>query len=77
MVSFTYGIQTMAQMNPSMYRNRLRDIANRLMVAIGGDVGEGRTGSFGLADANLYIYTEVSSVVVVQSPSCVRFFVTP
>ena len=52
----------MAQMNPSMYRNRLTDIANRLMVAIGGDVGEGRTGSFGLADANLYIYTEVSSV---------------
>ena len=45
----------MAQMNPSMYRNRLTDIANRLMVAIGGDVGEGRTGSFGLADANLYI----------------------
>ena len=77
MVSFTYGIQTMAQMNPSMYRNRLTDIANRLMVAIGGDVGEGRTGSFGLADANLYIYTEVSSVVVVQSPSCVLFFVTP
>ena len=56
MVSVTYGIQTMAQMNPPMYRNRLTDIANRLMVAMGGDVGEGRTGSLGLADAHLYIY---------------------
>ena len=46
----------MAQMNPPMYRNRLTDIANRLMVAMGGDVGEGRTGSLGLADAHLYIY---------------------
>ena len=35
-------------------RNRLTDIENRLVVAKGEGVGEGRIGSLGLVDANYY-----------------------
>ena len=37
-------------------RNRLTDVENRFVIAEGnGSVGEGWTGSLGLADANYYI----------------------
>ena len=36
-------------------RNRLRDIENRLIMPRGWGVGEGWTGSWGLAAANWYI----------------------
>ena len=51
MIPVTCEIQNLAQVNASF--NRLRDIENRLVVT--NLVERGRTGSFGLADAN-YIY---------------------
>ena len=42
-------------MNLSKNQNRLTDIVDRVGVAKGEEVGEGRNGSLGLADANYYI----------------------
>ena len=46
----------MIKMNLSMEnRNKIRDTENSMVVAKGKGVGEGRSGSLGLADANWYV----------------------
>ena len=46
----------MAQMNALTKQKRLTDIENSLWLPRGNEVGEGRTGSLGLADVNYYIW---------------------
>ena len=55
MVSLTYGIQTVAQMNPSMKQKQTHRRREQTQGCHGGDVEEGRIGSLGVADATLYI----------------------
>ena len=39
----------MTQTNPSMHRNRYKDIENRLVVASGEESGEGKDWEFGIS----------------------------